>query len=75
MDKLSEFLSELELSIENAAPGSITAEARFRELSWWDSLAALTTLAVVDGVYGKQISAAEIGQCETFEDIHKMVSA
>jgi acyl carrier protein len=74
MMTLDAFLKELEVSIENAEPGSIAADARFRDLAWWDSLAALSTLAVVDGCFGKQISADQLAGCDTFADIYRVAS-
>ena len=74
MQTIDAFLDELRVSIENADPESITADAKFRELAWWDSLAALTTLAVVDGCYGRQISATQLNSCETFGDIHNLAT-
>jgi acyl carrier protein len=74
MTTIDAFLEELRATIENAEPATIVAEAKFRDLAWWDSLAALTTLAVVDSCYGRQISASELGSCETFADIHTLVS-
>ncbi len=74
MTTLDAFLKELEVSISNAEPGSIVPEARFRELPWWDSLAALITLAVVDSCFGRQISAEQLAECKTFADIHRVAT-
>lgn len=72
MPTLEEFLKELEDAIVNAEPGSIRADTRFRSMKGWDSLAALITLATVDGAFNTQISAAELSQCHTFNDIYVM---
>lgn len=71
---LDAFLQELEASIENATPGSVKPDVRFRELAWWDSLAALSTLATVDACFGRQITANELAGCHTFADIHRIAS-
>ena len=42
------FLQELEASLAECPPGGLTLELRFRDQPWWDSLAALTLLAVFD---------------------------
>lgn len=65
----SDFISELEASLENCPKGSLAPDTRFRDQPWWDSLAALTALAVFDTVYGKQLTADQLRQCQTIGDI------
>lgn len=74
MPTLDDFLQELAESIVNADPGSIQAETRFREMKGWDSLAALITLATVDGCFGQQISTSELAGCQTFRDIYNLAA-
>ncbi|MFN7341350.1 MAG: acyl carrier protein [Opitutia bacterium] len=69
MSSPAAFISELESSLENCPKGSLTPETRFRDQAWWDSLAALTALAVFDTVYGKQLTADQLRQCHTIGDI------
>lgn len=64
-----DFINELEASLEACPKGSLSATTRFREQPWWDSLAALTALAVFDTVYGKQLTADQLRQCQTIGDI------
>lgn len=69
MSNTAAFIAELEGSLESCPKGSLSAETRFREQPWWDSLAALTTLAVFDGIYGKQLTTDQLGKCLTIGDI------
>lgn len=64
-----DFINELEASLEACPKGSISTTTRFREESWWDSLAALTALAVFDAIYSKQLTADQLRQCQTISDI------
>lgn len=64
-----DFINELEASLEACPKGSILTTTRFREESWWDSLAALTALAVFDAIYSKQLTADQLRQCQTISDI------
>ena len=66
---MQQFIQELEGTIEGVEPGSLQASTAFRELPVWDSLAALTTLAAVDTVFGIQITGAQLRQCRTIQDI------
>ena len=65
----TDFINELEVSLEGVPKGSLSPETVFREQPWWDSLAALTTLAVFDSIYGKQLSAEQLRKCQTLADI------
>lgn len=64
-----EFLSELEASLDSCPKGSLSLETRFREEPWWDSLAALTILAVFDAVFGRQLTTDQLGKCHTLGEI------
>lgn len=68
-------IAELEASIEGLTPGTLKADTRFRELPAWDSLAALSTLAAVDAVFGIQINGEQLRQCQTVQDIHNLAAS
>jgi acyl carrier protein len=69
------FINELEQSIVGAAPGSLKPATRFRELPYWDSLAALTTLAVFDASFGRQLSGQQLTSCTTIQHIYDLAHA
>lgn len=69
MSNPAAFIAELEGSLESCPKGSLSAETRFRDQPWWDSLAALTALAVFDTVFGKQLTADQLRKCNTIGDI------
>lgn len=68
---IEEFARELEANIDTADPGSIRSDSRLREFPWWDSLAALTTLATFDSCFGRQISGDQLATCETLADVYR----
>lgn len=47
----------------------LTLETKFRELDEWDSLAYLSTIAMIDDEYDVVISANEFKALETIDDI------
>ena len=53
----------------------LTVDTKFRELDEWDSLAALSTIAMVDDEYGIVISANELRQLETLGDIIRAIES
>jgi len=68
----STFLKELEASFADCPPGGLTMELRFRDQPWWDSLAALTLLAVFDSTFGKPLPVDDFMKCETLADVCRL---
>lgn len=69
---IQQFMEELEASIQGAAPGDFRPETRFREQAYWDSLAALTLLSVVDSLFGFQMTREQLRQCETVQQVYDL---
>lgn len=69
------FIAELEANLIGAEPGSLRPETRFRELPYWDSLAALSMLATYDSVFGRQLTGEMLAKCETIADVVALASA
>jgi len=70
-----QFLANLVASVEGVDVAKISLESRLIEIPQWDSLALLTTLAMVDAEYGVQISGLELQSCRTVGDIADMVAS
>lgn len=68
------FIQHFEEAIEGIEPGSVRMNTVMRDLAQWDSLAVLTTLAMVDAEYEVVISANELAECRTVEDLFQLVS-
>ena len=71
--KIEEFISKFESAIDDLEPGVLSAESRFRELSQWDSLAALSILVLVNSELNVTISGNELKSCTTVMDIYQVV--
>jgi acyl carrier protein len=65
----ADFLAELTASLPTAPLQPLTADTRFREQPWWDSLAALIVMASFQGAYGRQITADQLRTCQTLGDV------
>lgn len=53
----------------------LTLDTKFRELEEWDSLAYLSTIAMIDDEYDVVINANEFKTLETLGDIVKAVES
>lgn len=71
MDAFVEHLAE---ALEQS-PDGLSAETRLREIPNWDSLAILTTLAMIDERYSVTISGEVLQECETIGDLREKVRA
>lgn len=53
----------------------LTLDVKFRELDEWDSLAYLSTIAMIDDEYDVVINANDFKALETLADIVKAIEA
>ena len=63
-----EFLNELETILE-AEPGSVHGTDPLMDLEGWDSLAMLSTIAMIDEKLGLNVSAKKLDDCKTVDDL------
>ncbi len=68
------FLEQMQdvLDIEDR---TLTLEDNFRELEEWDSLAYLSTIAMIDDEYGVVIDSKAFRELQTLGDIAKAIEA
>ena len=69
------FLKELESSLPTPPPRPLSPDLRFREQPWWDSLAALVVMASFQNTYGRQLTAEQLGGCQTLGDVMRLGQA
>lgn len=65
---MESFIKQLAEAL-NLSEGTLAPEQRLRDLPNWDSLAVLTTLALVDECFGIQLSGARLNNCDTVADL------
>ncbi|WP_417794696.1 acyl carrier protein [Terasakiella pusilla] len=51
---------------------AINGDTVFREMSEWDSLAALTVLTMIDDEYGKMLTDENLSEAKTFSDLFNL---
>lgn len=70
MSEFYEGLAEI-LEIE---PGEVTPELALNEGNW-DSLAIVSTIALIDEIYDKTVGGEALEKCQTVGDLEKVVAA
>ena len=74
--ELAEFITNFAAQFDETAPELIQAETNFRDdLEEWDSLKALSIIAMVDAEYSVSIKGTDIRACQTVKDLFDLVSS
>ena len=71
--KINEFLENMEEVLEDTDVKLIKAESIFRDFEEWDSMAALSLIAMADQEYEVKLSGDDIKSSNTLEDIFKII--
>lgn len=72
--KIESFITSFEELFEELEDGPIVPETVFKELSDWDSLMALSLIAMVDELYGLKLNGDDIRQSNTVSELFKLIS-
>lgn len=70
---MSEFYTEMAEILE-LEPDEVTPELRLEDTNW-DSLAVVSTIALIDELYDQAISADALHNCDTVGDIEQLIEA
>ncbi|HNU17787.1 MAG TPA: acyl carrier protein [Saprospiraceae bacterium] len=73
--ELKEFVILFAEQFEDTPTEQFTPETRFRELTEWDSLTALSIIAMVDEEFEKQITGADIRSVATIEELYTKINS
>ena len=66
---INEFLKKFCAEIEGLGRDQVTSETEFRNLDLWDSLNALSVLAMIDEEYGVQIPGIQFEKCRNLGEL------
>ena len=69
----AEFLRSLEQALE-IDTGKIVGAESLSDVDWWDSMAALTFMALADQELHITISGAQLQKCKTVADLLSLLS-
>ena len=68
----NEFVKSLE-EILTMEPGSLGTDSVLADLDAWDSLAALSTITLIDANYGVTLEGTEILRCRTIGELIEVI--
>lgn len=71
--EIKEFIENFASNFEETDITSFTPETQFRNLDEWTSLLALSTMAMVSEEYDVELSAEEMRQAKTIEELFNAV--
>jgi acyl carrier protein len=69
----AKFLERIEEALR-AESGTIHMSHQFHDLDGWDSIGALSVIAVIDEQYGVTLDAGELLACRTVGDLASLVA-
>jgi acyl carrier protein len=56
------------------SPAELSAGTAFKDLANWDSLAALSVIAMIDEHYGVSVGGADLEQSRSLQDLWDLVA-
>ena len=70
-----EFIKNFADLFDDTDASVITLETQFRELDEWSSLIALSTMSMIDDEYDVQLTAEQMRNANTVQDLINIVNA
>ncbi len=72
---ISDFIAKVEAEFEDVEPGTLTPTTILKEAFTWDSVNALIFLAHVNVEYDVEISANELIEAVSINDLYELVES
>lgn len=72
---IKEFIEKFEDVFEDTDISTLEPNIKFRELDEWSSMLALSTMAMVSDEYDVELTADEMRNANTFEDLYNTVKS
>ena len=73
--EIQEFIGKIEAEFEEIKPGVLKPESRFIDVLDWNSVNALTVIALVDCEYDVILTADDFSKSETVQDIFNIIQS
>lgn len=73
--ELNEFIANFAAEFDETPVEEFTPSTDFKGLDEWNSLTALSIIAMVDDNYNKTITGANLRACNTIEELFNYVAA
>jgi len=72
---IKEFIENFASNFEDTDTSTFTPQTQFRELDEWTSLLALSTMAMVSDEYDVDLTADEMRNAQTIEDLFNVTKS
>lgn len=73
MSNIQTFIDNFLVAVDFQNPVDVQPTTQLRDLPEWDSLAALGVIVMFDIEYGKTITGEDLKNCNTIEDLHRLL--
>lgn len=73
--EINEFIANFADQFDETDASVFTPEIKFRELEEWSSLIALSVMSMIDDEYDVQLTANEMRDAQTIQDLFNIVSS
>ena len=73
--ELKDFIAIFADQFDDTDPAEIQAGTKFHDLEEWSSLTGMSVIAMAKTQYGKTVTGKEIRECETVEDLFKLIAS
>ena len=73
MMDIKDFVNNMAEQFYDTDASEFTPDTEFKALEEWESLTALTVIAMIDQKYGVTVSGKDIREAATIEDLFKRV--
>lgn len=72
---MEEFINNFAEQFDETERGEFSNDTKFKDLDEWDSMIALSIIAMMDEEYEITINGDDIKKANTIEDLYKLVNA
>lgn len=71
---IKEFIEKFEDVFDDTDVSTLEPDTKFRELDEWTSMIALSTMAMVSDEFDVELTADEMRNAKTFDDLYNIVN-
>ena len=72
---IEEFIKHFTEQFDEINPADVSPTTKFKELDGWDSLVAISLIAMVDAEYGVKLTGDEIRNAQYVSELFEIVKA
>lgn len=70
---MNKFINEFEENVVFAKKDTLTIDTNLESLEDWDSMAIVSTIALIDDLFGVQVDAINLTECKTLGNVISLI--